>query len=148
MPALFQRTSSLGSWDAKVVAAALTDRRSLRSRWRNLSLPSVFELEEFSVMALIAASALTYLIIRKAEVKKRSWEESPAWFLDAMYMVAPLEYRILHSSNPIPAFPPVTINTRPFSEPGGTFASVNVGACDGHVWFMELRRRSNMICIL
>jgi hypothetical protein len=34
-------------------------------------------------------------------------------------MVAPLEQRISHISNPIPGLPPVTIKTRPFSEPCG-----------------------------
>jgi len=64
-----------------------------------------------------------------------------------MYIVAPLAYRILQSSNPIPALPPVTMKTRPFSELGSTLASVKVGSCGGHVWLMELRMRSNMIPI-
>ena len=65
-----------------------------------------------------------------------------------MYIVAPLVYKILQSSNPIPALPPVTMKTRPFSEPGSTLASVKLGGWDGHVWLMELRMRSNMILIM
>ncbi len=42
-------------------------------------------------------------------------------------MVAPVENRILQSSNPMPALPPVTMNTRPAWEPGARLASVSVG---------------------
>lgn len=60
MPALFHRTSSLVSWAAKAAAAAVTDLRSFRSRWRNLRwpLPGLFDCM-LSLIVLMAASALS-----------------------------------------------------------------------------------------
>jgi hypothetical protein len=59
---LFQKISRWDSWDAKVVAAALTERRSLRSSWRNFSLPLEGEGGVVGVMVSIATSALDYIL--------------------------------------------------------------------------------------
>lgn len=45
-------------------------------------------------------------------------------------MIAPVVYRILQSSYPTPAFPPVTIKTLPFCE--GKFTSVKLGVGGNH----------------
>jgi hypothetical protein len=59
-PALFQRTSSLLSCWAKVAAAALTERRSLRSRCRNLTFPGVWGAGDSEIRVWIAFSAFSW----------------------------------------------------------------------------------------
>jgi hypothetical protein len=59
-PALFHSTSSFASCWAKVLAAALTERRSLRSRCRNLMLPGVVGAGVEEMRALMAFSAFSW----------------------------------------------------------------------------------------
>jgi hypothetical protein len=58
VPALLNRTWSLHSCLAKELVAALTMRRSVGSRWRNLMVPLVVGFVDVLVMALMAASTL------------------------------------------------------------------------------------------
>jgi hypothetical protein len=58
-PALFQRTSSLLSWAAKLTAAVLTETRSFRSRCRNFIRPGVSGTGGEEVRACIAFSAFS-----------------------------------------------------------------------------------------
>lgn len=53
----------MDSWLAKVAAAALTERRSLRSRWRNLILPGVLGGGDEEVRVWIAFSAFSLRIL-------------------------------------------------------------------------------------
>ena len=56
---------------------------------------------------------------------------------DAMYIVAPVPYRILISSYPTAPFPPVTMKTLPYCE--GTSFSVKEGLGGNH-WLHRLRK--------
>jgi hypothetical protein len=90
MPALFQSTSNLVSFERKFSADFLTVARSFKSRCKKISSP--FELGKAALISAIASSAFSI--------------DRPV-----MYTFASCEYRISASSLPTPLEEPVTMKT-------------------------------------